>query len=401
MPFMLLTAIIPNTRFQFKKYAMNIVAIMLQRVFLALILAIMLRVLVGIAASSTSYFGTFIGTFVMCIVMFKYRKEMLDMVMQSATAATGGAFVRGDELKERIAGRGSFVGNRVQRINSSVKGVATGAVGGFAVGGVNGAFQGARQNYETLIRREGNRQRRTGFGSIDTVLQGFDAGRASANENLMNSDAGRELMRDIYKDSGAESYDTHIQDQIENNSQTVVTSEGVGKRTSSGDYYGSPQPHTLNPSQLSTRQLRKVSKAAKKQRELKGEVNSLNGERPKISLENMDEVRRGIAHAEEQNRRNQEMKSELKKLREGLSSAHGKRTARAVKKDRKKAVYQDRFRQESESVRRSYPEWSEVEIQQEARRRAIEAVRDWGDSVDRHFTADITTDERKDGDGEE
>lgn len=185
MPMIFLLGLIPNAGFsKLKNYFGTLAGLMVQRVMLVLLLAMMMRTLASVTAASDGYMMNMLGAAVLCLCFILFRKTIMDLIMKIATADAG-AMISGngvmraakDSVPKSMTNYARLQGNRVSS-------AASGAIGGFMVGGLAGAKKASGESMAMETKKMLNRQRTQGFGLGQSTKFAADSAAQSATKDL-------------------------------------------------------------------------------------------------------------------------------------------------------------------------------------------------------------------------
>lgn len=298
MPIMFLMGIHPTAgRMKLKGYFGSIIGLILQRIVLVLLLAVMFRILSEVGTISTDYFMTALFTVIICIAFLKLRKPVLDMVFTGVSNTMGQPIGKQfiDKPKSFVGnqiGGGSLVRNKIQEARSIGGSVATGAIAGIVTGkGVRNSVSQTAKSEISLLK---NRQRRAGYGVLQTAAQGVKAGKEAAVEKMDDNVYVSKVKDDVHKNTkqyaqyeeALKTWNTWEKDAIGTEEYAIdpTTQERVAKPQPPGDY---------RVKDRSIRELRSLSKLAKLQQKTEGK--EVGREQAKIESAAAKEIKGNIA----------------------------------------------------------------------------------------------------------
>lgn len=188
LPLIFLLGLIPNTGFaKLRNYFGTLAGLLIQRIMLVTLLAIMITMLAGITNSTDNYMMSMLGAAITCLAFIFFRKDIMDLVMKVATAdrgpmisGSGVASTASDMVPKSAKNYGRIVGNNISA-------TASGAIGGFMVGGIKGAGDGMKDSRARERNKLLNKQRTEGFGMGQALGNSARAGSHSAVDELRQS----------------------------------------------------------------------------------------------------------------------------------------------------------------------------------------------------------------------
>lgn len=281
MPIMFLIGVHPTMgRMKLKGYVGSILGLILQRIVLVLLLAVMFRVLSGIGTVTTDYFLMALLSIVICVAFLSFRKPILDMIFSGISntmgAPVGEQFIRSP--KDFAAQNGirtpSALNNWISMQKTGISSATSGAIGGFITGGISGARRGLNENREINKGILANRQRRIGFGPLQTGIEAARAGKDSAQKELDNDVYVSKVKEDILKNTQQyRDYEESLKYWDELPKQTIDGKE-VAVDPTTGEMIAKPEKPMMNTRDMNTsaRANRRLAKMADVQRELDNKV---------------------------------------------------------------------------------------------------------------------------------
>lgn len=190
-----------------KGYVGTILGLMAQRVVLVLVMAVMFRVVIGFTTSSGSYLINAIAACAACVAFLMMRKQFLDLIFSSISAKlgepVGGQFVQDPEKwqRDKVIKPNGFIANKAAVVAKGTQSIAAGSIAGYMAGGRVGAVKNAKQAFTIEKSNLLNRQRRRGYGPLQSIVESAGAGKKAANEQIMNLDEAQKIERELVKDS--------------------------------------------------------------------------------------------------------------------------------------------------------------------------------------------------------
>lgn len=213
LPIFLLMGIHPTAgRQKLKAYAGTLIALMVQRVLLVTLLAVMISIVIAVVNSTSNYLMGAMVAVGTCMLFIMYRKEILDMVF-SAISSSMGRNVGGEYIndpnkwaKETLVKPNGYIENRLEWASAGGKGLVSGGIAGFMTGGVKNvgrsAFESAKAEQQSLQFR----QRRKGFGPVETALQSGRAGKNTAVKDLYKNAEAQKIASEVVNRRQNETY---------------------------------------------------------------------------------------------------------------------------------------------------------------------------------------------------
>lgn len=197
LPLIFLLGLIPNTGFaKLRNYFGTLAGLLIQRIMLVTLLAIMITMLAGITNSTDNYMMSMLGAAITCLAFIFFRKDIMDLIMKVATADRGPmisgsnvASTASDMVPRSVKNYGRIAGNNVSA-------TASGAIGGFMVGGLAGAGKGMKDSRNRERNKLLNKQRTEGFGLGQALGNSARAGAHSAVDELRQSPNRGEVTRE-------------------------------------------------------------------------------------------------------------------------------------------------------------------------------------------------------------
>lgn len=210
LPFVLILGIFPGQGIQkLKNFIGEIISIMLQRVLLTTLLAIVLRLIVSVSNSSNNYFLVMFMTIAACIAFMMYRKPLLNLVEKSVGGSIG---TMNSGFGNNLIGKATQAMPRsardmINRNRRAFVGASAGFIGAsIANGGFKNGAEGWRRGWSLERGLSYNSQRRKGFGVLDSTMQAADRATADHLNDLRNSSAAGEAVRQARTNKSAQRY---------------------------------------------------------------------------------------------------------------------------------------------------------------------------------------------------
>lgn len=168
LPMMFLIGLFPGQgSYKLKGYIMQIISLMIQRVVLVAMLALLLRIITTISRSTDSFMAYAILTIATCIAFLAHRKEILNLFNSTVVGGSGGfdTNFKPSSLMPRS------IKQRSAMILPTAKAGATGAIGGFIVGGTAGAKIAAGGQFSRARQLISIQQNKEGLGTGNIIAQ--------------------------------------------------------------------------------------------------------------------------------------------------------------------------------------------------------------------------------------
>lgn len=295
-PVMFLMGIHPTAgRMKLKSYAGTIMGLIIQRIVLVLLLAIMFRVLSGMGSVSTDYFLTALMSVIICIAFIMLRKPVLDMVFSGISGSMGGAvgaqFISNPaRFAGQQIGSPSFIRNRVQQAKSVVGSVATGAVSGVITG--NGLRKSMGQSIQSEMTLLKNKQRRQGYGPLDTIVESGRRGKESAKRELDKDVYVEKVRSDVKRKSQPYQDYEKAMEMYESLEEKIQFDQKVRVDPKTGLVIPKPVMPSGYQEKNSARNLRTTAKLARTQRRLDNAM--AKGQESKQTQRSREEIRNNI-----------------------------------------------------------------------------------------------------------
>lgn len=214
LPFVMLIGVLPGPGRRFLKgYVATMVGLLLQRLILVVLMALMFKVLIGFSNHSEGFLMNMILVSFAAYIFLKFKKEALDEAF-NVTSGIGSHVAKGlardpmGEMKKYTGYRGGTVENAIQRTKAGTKGAIAGAAGGLlSRGGIKGAMDAARENWDFETGRAQKNQRRLGWSPAESFRQAYKSSGENTRRNLQreinspeNRDRNNEMLFGINED---------------------------------------------------------------------------------------------------------------------------------------------------------------------------------------------------------
>lgn len=197
LPFMLLIGVHPTFgRMQLKGYIGTILSLMYQRIVLVTLLAVMLRVLIGFSSTGGNpAFNAFMALIIGLLFLFN-KKTILEYAHADTSRTMGQHFTSSFAKGPAGAMAGMLplsARNRLSQGQVALRAGVGGALGGFIVGGAAGARKGVEAQGGHGARREERKQRRAGFGLVQSFASAADEARADLRRPTSDWRVGKSM----------------------------------------------------------------------------------------------------------------------------------------------------------------------------------------------------------------
>lgn len=231
MPLIFLLGLIPNTGFaKLRNYFGTLAGLLIQRIMLVTLLAIMITMLAGITNSTDNYMMSMLGAAITCLAFIFFRKDIMDLIMKVATSDRG-AMITGSNVASTATDMvPKSVRNYGRIARNNVSATASGAIGGFMVGGIAGAGKGMADSRNRERNKLLNKQRTEGFGMGQALGNSARAGAHSAVDELRQSPNRGAVTREANARIAQGTGDEELSQKIEKNLDSDATTMAEGAR---------------------------------------------------------------------------------------------------------------------------------------------------------------------------